>query len=177
MFKTNTLETEGSHPVDKHFPVSLSKLLNPYQVQRHTDVPVEGSKHKIVSVLIMVTFKGGTYRFACGGDLYRLVKFWQDSLLHFAFPEPRRWIGLALRDLDQIGLLLCHSSMYAPSCMTWTVPEALGNMDNCQAGNRLHSQQREIKSSHWIWKTIVVWFRVIKLGRGRCGVWPRFQNQ
>lgn len=35
--------------------------------------------------------------------------------------------------------------MYAPSCVTWTVPEALGNMDNCQAGKKA-DLAKEIKS-------------------------------
>ena len=90
---------------------------------------------------IMVTVKLGTYRFACGGDLHRLVKFGQDPLLHFAFSERGGWIRFALRNLDQIGFFFCHSSMQAPSCVTWTVPEALGNRSKCQAHSRFDFQQ------------------------------------
>lgn len=70
--------------------LSLSKLLNPYQRQRHNGVPVKGSKQKIVSLHhcdhSRLQVRGGTYRLACGGDLYRLVKLWEHSLLHFPFP-------------------------------------------------------------------------------------------
>lgn len=93
----------------------------------------------------MVSVFVGTYGFACGRDLYRLIKFWQDSLLHFAFSQTRWRIWFTLRNLGQIGLLLCQSSMHAPSCVTWTVPEALGNMESCQAGNK-HGVAREMKS-------------------------------
>lgn len=96
----------------------------------------------------MVSVFVGTYGFACGRDLYRLIKFWQDSLLHFALSQTRCRIWFTLRNLGQIGLLLCQSSMHAPSCVTWTVPEALGNMESCQAGNK-HGVAREMKSPAW----------------------------
>lgn len=72
----------------------------------------------------------GTYKFACGGDLYRLVKLRQNSLLHFTLSETCWWIWFTLGDLDQTGLFLCHPSMCTPSSMTWAVPEPLEHIDS-----------------------------------------------
>lgn len=72
----------------------------------------------------------GTYKFACGGDLYRLVKFRQNSLLHFTLSETWWWLWFTLGNLDQTGLFLCHPSMCAPSGMARTVPEPLKHIDS-----------------------------------------------
>lgn len=90
----------------------------------------------------------GTYGFACRRDLNWLIKFWQDSLLHFTFSQTGSRIWFALRDLSQDGLLLCHSRMHTPPCMTRAVPEALKNMDNSQAGNK---QTTSIQVKHHLW--------------------------
>lgn len=82
----------------------------------------------------------GTYKFACGGDLYRLVKLGQNSLLHFTLSETCWWIWFALGDLDQTGLFLCHPSMCTPSGMTWTVPEPLEHIDSYSDSERTHAQ-------------------------------------
>lgn len=78
-----------SGSLNKHLPFALEQVSTPFPESNvHCDVPVEGSKQIqriVLSLLLMVTVKWGTYRFTCRGDLYRLVKFWQDSLLHFAF--------------------------------------------------------------------------------------------